>query len=175
MRAGSIPEKNIDHFRDLCRRPYSQLRRNHHEKTMDIIEKSLEIALKAHSGQRDKAGKTYLLHPLRIMAKMETEEEMAVALLHDVIEDSDITAEDLIKAGIPESVTDAVSLLSKLKGETYDQFMDRVLQNSLASKVKKADIEDNINVLRLTSVRHADLERVGKYHRAWTKLKANGY
>lgn len=119
---------------------------------MDIIEKSLEIALKAYSGQRDKAGKTYILHPLRIMSKMESEYEMSVALLHDVIEDSDYSAEDLLAEGIPHEVVEAVSLLSKIDGETYDNFIDRVIGNALASKIKLADIEDNINLLRLESV-----------------------
>lgn len=139
---------------------------------MGIIEKSLEIALKAYSGQKDKAGKTYILHPLRIMAKMDTEYEMAVALLHDVIEDSDYTSQDLLKEGIPPDVVDAVQLLSKMDGESYDQFIDRVIVNPLASKVKVADIEDNINVLRLEVVEEKDLERVAKYHAAWKKLNS---
>jgi len=138
---------------------------------MDIIEKSLEIALKAYSGQKDKAGKTYILHPLRIMAKMETEEEMAVALLHDVIEDSDYTSDDLLSEGIPSAIVEAVQLLSKVGNESYDQFVDRVSENPLASKIKIADIEDNINILRLESVDKKDLERVAKYHKAWRKLQ----
>lgn len=137
---------------------------------MDIIEKSLAIALKAYAGQKDKAGKAYILHPLRIMSKMASEYEMSVALLHDVIEDSDYSAEDLLAEGIPHEVVEAVTLLTKIDGETYDQFIDRVIGNALASKIKLADIEDNINLLRLESVREKDLERVAKYHKAWKKL-----
>ena len=139
---------------------------------MNTLEKSLQIALKAYAGQRDKAGKTYILHPLRIMAKMATEEEMAVALLHDVIEDSDITAEDLLKEGIPQNIVDAVVLLTKTRSENYKNFIKKLSTNKLASKVKKADIEDNINVLRLDSLGDSDLERVKKYHRAWKMLDA---
>ena len=142
---------------------------------MNLIETSLQIALNAYKGQKDKAGKTYILHPLRIMAKMETEEEMSVALLHDVIEDSDYTFEDLLADGIPLVVAKAVQLLSKVEGENYDQFVDRVLENDLASKVKIADIEDNINVLRLDEIGSKDLERVAKYHKAWKKLQAKTY
>lgn len=138
---------------------------------MDLIEKSLSIALKAYAGQKDKAGKTYILHPIRIMAKMETIEEMAVALLHDVIEDSEVTVKELLKQGIPAKVVKAVQTLTKIEGENYDQFIDRVLKNKLAAKVKKADIEDNINVLRLKSVSSKDLERIAKYHKAWKKLE----
>lgn len=136
----------------------------------NLIEKSLEIALQAYRGQTDKAGKAYILHPLRIMAKMQSEHEMAVALLHDVIEDSDFTAEDLLDNGIPENVVHAVQALTKQPGETYDAFIDRVLLNNLAAKIKMADIEDNIDVLRLTSVSDKDLQRVAKYHQAWHKI-----
>ena len=98
---------------------------------MNLIEKSLEIALKAYSGQRDKAGKTYILHPLRLMSKMTTEEEMAVALLHDVIEDSDYTEKDLLNCGIPSEVVNAVLCLTKEEGEDYEMFIKRVLSNRL--------------------------------------------
>ena len=138
---------------------------------MNLIEKSLEIALKAYAGQRDKAGKTYILHPLRIMSKMTTEEEMAVALLHDVIEDSDYTEQDLLNSGIPSEVVNAVLCLTKKSGEDYETFIKRVLNNPLASKVKKADIEDNINILRLNRVNNKDLQRIARYHRAWHILE----
>jgi len=134
---------------------------------MNIIEKSLEIALKAYAGQTDKAGKTYILHPLRLMSKMETDEEMSVALLHDVIEDSNITVDDLLANGIPSTVVNAVQCLTKNKGENYEAFIIRVLENKLATKIKKVDIEDNINILRLNTVGEKDLERIAKYHKAW--------
>ena len=138
---------------------------------MNIIEKSLEIALRAYAGRKDKAGKTYILHPLRLMNQMVSDEEMATALLHDVIEDSDITAEDMLREGISETVVDAVICLTRRGGETYDDFIARVSQNDLALKVKIADIEDNINVLRLNRLTEKDLDRIAKYHSAWKKLK----
>ena len=137
---------------------------------MNYLEKSLEIALKAYQGQKDKAGKTYILHPLRIMAKMQTEEEMATALLHDVIEDSDYSAEELLALGIPNNVVIAVQLLTKQAGDNYQEFIERILANPLAAKIKKADIEDNINILRLESITEKDLQRVAKYHKAWKRL-----
>lgn len=139
---------------------------------MNIIEKSLAIALKAYSGQKDKAGKEYILHPLRLMSKMDTEYEMAAALLHDVIEDSEFTAYILLQEGIPPEVVDAVQALTKIDGENYDQFIDRVAGNVMASKVKLADIEDNIDLLRLDIIGAQDIERVTKYHAAWKKLKS---
>ena len=116
---------------------------------MDIIETSLEIALTAYRGKKDKAGRTYVLHPLRVMLKMTGDEEMAAALLHDVIEDSTFTAEDLCRAGIPAPVVEAVTCLTRTAGETYARFIDRVRGNRLARAVKIADLEDNLDVLRL--------------------------
>jgi hypothetical protein len=139
----------------------------------NIIEISLAVALEAYRGQVDKAGEPYILHPMRVMAKMDTNEERAVALLHDVIEDSDYTADMLLDAGIPQAAVQAVEALTKLDGETYEGFIERLKGNPLASRVKVADIEDNINVLRLDEVTEKDLNRVEKYHRAWKKLQEN--
>ncbi len=137
---------------------------------MNLIEKSLEIALTAYSGKKDKAGKPYILHPIRLMTRMKTDEEMAAALLHDVIEDSEISEKDLINNSIPPKVVDAVSSLTRLKNERYENFINRILNNPLACKIKKADIEDNLNILRLKSLNDEDLKRVARYHRAWVKL-----
>ncbi len=134
---------------------------------MTLIEKSLAIALRAHTGITDKAGRAYILHPLRIMAKMTTEIEMSAALLHDVIEDSDITATELLAEGIPRVVVEAVLCLTKQSGENYHDFVLRAKQNPIARKVKIADIEDNINVLRITNLTEKDLARITKYHAAW--------
>jgi len=138
---------------------------------MKLIETSLQIALRAYGGKTDKAGREYILHPLRVMAKMETDPERAAALLHDVIEDSDITAEDLLTEGIPPEVVAAVQFLTKKENEEYQDFVARAKQNKIAAKVKIADIEDNIDVLRLTSLDEHDLDRIKKYHSAWQFLK----
>jgi (p)ppGpp synthase/HD superfamily hydrolase len=138
---------------------------------MKLIEKSLHIALRAYAGKTDKAGREYILHPLRVMAKMETDLERATALLHDVIEDSDITAEDLLAEGIPSEVVEAVQSLTKRENEEYEDFVARAKKNKIAAKVKIADIEDNIDVLRLTSLDEHDLARIKKYHSAWRFLK----
>jgi (p)ppGpp synthase/HD superfamily hydrolase len=138
---------------------------------MKLIEKSLQIALRAYAGKTDKAGREYILHPLRVMAKMDTELEMSAALLHDVIEDSEITAEQLLAEGIPAEVVQAVQFLSKTENEEYQDFVARTKRNKLAAKVKIADIEDNMDVLRLASLDEYDLARIKKYHSAWRFLK----
>jgi (p)ppGpp synthase/HD superfamily hydrolase len=139
---------------------------------MTLIETALEIALSAYRGKLDKAGKPYILHPLRLMAKMNTDEEMAVALLHDVIEDSDLTADDLAAAGISKPVIMAVECLTHRETESYEDFIERLSPNAMARRVKLADLEDNINVLRLDALGASDLKRVEKYHKAWKKLSA---
>lgn len=134
---------------------------------MTLIDKSLAIALRAHTGVVDKAGRAYILHPIRIMTKMTTDIEMSVALLHDVIEDSDITAADLLNEGIPDEVVTAVLCLTKQADEAYQDFILRAKQNPIARKVKIADIEDNLNVLRISNLTDKDLARIAKYHAAW--------
>ncbi len=139
---------------------------------MKLIEKALAIALKAHTGQEDKAGGAYILHPLRLMMKLEDESAQAAALLHDVIEDTDYTADKLREEGIPEDVVAAVCALSKNENEAYEDFVERASENQIAARVKMADLEDNMNILRLETVQDKDLERMRKYHAAWKKLNS---
>lgn len=142
---------------------------------MSLIEKALAIALQAYEGKTDKAGQPYILHPLRLMAKMRDETSMAIALLHDVIEDSPTTADDLRVYGIPEEVVWPVECLTRGEGESYEDFIERVRPHPLARLVKQVDIEDNLNVLRLAALTEADLRRVEKYHRAWQRLESANY
>lgn len=136
----------------------------------NLIELGLEWALKAYSGKSDKGGKPYILHPLRLMARFDDPISQLVALLHDVIEDSPITGDELRAAGFPEAVVATVEVLSRRTGETYEAFIDRIRVNPLARKVKLLDIEDNLNLLRLSEVSDKDLKRAAKYHRAWKRL-----
>lgn len=135
-----------------------------------MIELALEWALKAHKGQKDKGGKPYITHPLRLMAGMPDDTTRAVALLHDVLEDSNITAANLETAGFPTAVVSAVVCLTRGDNETYEAFIDRIALNPIARQVKMADIEDNLNILRLPALTDTDLKRAQKYHRAWQRL-----
>lgn len=137
---------------------------------MHLIDTALQIAASAHAGQTDKAGRPYILHPLRVMAAMDTDEERAVALLHDVIEDGEYDVPALVAAGIPEPVAESVACLSKREGEDYPAFIARVRENPVAARVKRSDVADNIDVLRLEALSEKDLARVAKYHRAWHQL-----
>ena len=108
---------------------------------MPTLEDAISLAMEAHRGQRDKAGAPYILHPLRVMLSMETETEMIVAVLHDVVEDGGITIDDLRKAGYSGEIVNAIDHLTRLDGEEYDQFIDRVKGNPLARKVKIVDLQ----------------------------------
>ena len=101
---------------------------------MKLIEKSLTIALHAYAGKIDKAGREYILHPLRVMEKMKTDEERSVALLHDVVEDSDITAEQLLAEGIPAEVVKAIVYLTKMKVKTIKTLSQEQRKTSLPEK-----------------------------------------
>lgn len=137
---------------------------------MATIERAVEIAARAHQGQRDKSGKPYLLHPLRLMLRMEDETEMIAAILHDVVEDSPWTLEQLRAEGFSEVALAAVDCLTHREDESYEVYVKRVKSNPIARRVKLADLEDNMNLRRLHKVTNSDLARLEKYHRAWLLL-----
>lgn len=137
---------------------------------MATMEKAILIAAQAHLGQHDKGGAPYILHPLRMMMRMESEAAMMAAVLHDVVEDSDWTLEQLRDEGFSEEVLQAVDCLTNRDGEGYDEFIARVRANAIASQVKIADLEDNMNVKRIGEMTPKDLARIDKYHRAWRAL-----
>lgn len=137
---------------------------------MSNLDQAICIATKAHSGQTDKAGKPYILHPLRLMARFSTETEMIVAVLHDVIEDSDTTCDDLKSAGFSDEVINAIGCLTKRKNENYDSFISRISGNDLARGIKIEDIKDNLDLTRLSQITEKDLRRIEKYHRALKTL-----
>ena len=135
-----------------------------------LIDTALELALTAHKGQKDKSGKVYVLHPIRLMFRFDDSEAQLAALLHDSVEDSALEFEDLRKAGIPEEVIQAVDALSRREDESYDDYLDRLEKNPLAVRVKLADLEDNLDLKRLNSIQEKDIERLKKYHRVRQRL-----
>ena len=131
-----------------------------------MLELALSIATKAHRGQFDKVGIDYIEHPIYVASQVDTEEEKAVALLHDVIEDSSVTAEELLNAGLPETVVTAVQILSKKKGQDYQTYLKTVKSNPLARAVKLADLKHNSDLSRLETITDKDLEGLEKYKKA---------
>lgn len=137
-----------------------------------LFEKAMDIALKAHQGQTDKAGAPYLLHVLRVMMSMDKMDEKIVALLHDVVEDSEATIEDLAKAGFPVKILKAVELLTKTEQKLYEDYIQEIKKNDLARVVKLADLKDNMNISRLKALSENDKLRIKKYRAAFKLLNA---
>ena len=140
---------------------------------MNPAEKAIEIALKAHIGKVDKAGQPYILHPLRVALKLANEDEITAAILHDVVEDSDCKIEDLKNAGFNETVIKIVELMTRTEDRSYDDYINGIKTYPPAVRVKLADLEDNMNLMRIKKPETADLERIERYKKAYKELSKN--
>ena len=134
--------------------------------------KALSFARKCHEGQKDKGGNDYIGHPIRVADRCSSSTAMIVALLHDVMEDCDVTAYVLYAEGFPKEVVKTVSILTRGDTETYNEYIQRLSKNKLAREVKLADLEDNMNVRRLNrELTEDDLSLLNRYIRAYKFLK----
>lgn len=146
------------------------------------LETAIEIALRAHRGQTDRAGRPYITHPLRLMGRARTAGEQIVAVLHDTVEDggpNGVTMQTLREAGFEERILEAVDALTRRKAdlfpdrdhdEPYDDFVERTATVPLARAVKLLDLQDNMDVSRLDGVSEHDADRLDRYVRAWHRL-----
>ncbi len=137
-----------------------------------LLEKAISIALTAHKGQVDKGVNPYILHPIRVMGSVKTIEEKIIALLHDVVEDSNITIEQLKKEGFSESTLEAINLLTKTSDCSYEDYLLRIKSNKLALEIKKADLMDNLDNSRLAELNSSDYKRISKYKKALDLLNS---
>jgi len=140
----------------------------------EMLAAAIEIAVGAHAGQFDKGGQPYILHPLKVMhyTKSTDEEVQCIAVLHDVIEDSDVTYLQLLEAGMSLRVIEAVRCLTKQRGQTYDEYKAVVKQNKDSALVKMADLRHNSDIRRLKGVTDKDIERIAKYQCFYLELQA---
>ena len=137
-----------------------------------LLEIARNIARVAHAGQVDRAGVCYFSgHIQAVVGGVDSIEAQAVAYLHDVLEDCDVSASELIEAGIPPQVVDGVIAMSKIDGEAYDVYLNRVRSNELARVVKISDLMHNMQLDRLPVVQESDLVRVEKYRGALEFLR----
>ena len=127
--------------------------------------RAMNIAYSAHMGQFDKAGVPYIFHPVHLAEQMDTEEECIVALLHDVVEDTEVTFEDLEKE-FSKTIIDAIRLLTRDKSVDYMEYVKNLKSNTIARKVKLADWRHNSDSTRLIKITDKDIERINKYKRA---------
>lgn len=138
----------------------------------DLLQRAIAIAEQKHAGQVDKAGRPYIEHPKRVMAAVSNDAERIVAILHDVIEDSDVTLDQLAAEGFPAYILDALDSVTRKEGETYEAFVARAATNAIGRRVKYADLQDNADLTRIPAPTVADLARTEKYQRAMVQLNA---
>lgn len=139
----------------------------------EMLNRMLVLATTRHAGQFDRGGNPYILHPLKVMyyLKSDDEELQCIALAHDLVEDTDTTYAELRGMGFTERVVDGIAALTKVPGETYDEYKAKVKGNPDAVRVKMADLRHNTDVRRLKGVTEKDLQRMEKYHRFFMELK----
>ena len=134
------------------------------------LETALKLAVEAHYGQRDKGGRPYIFHPLRVAAGCSGKAKVA-ALLHDTVEDTSVTFEQLAELGIDGEILAAVKLLTHDKRVPYLDYVRKIRENPIAREVKLSDLRYNMDISRLGSLTDEDLERLRKYHEAYTILE----
>ena len=140
----------------------------------ELLSKAIHLATNAHHGQFDKGGNPYILHVLSVMNLLENadEELQTIALLHDVIEDTDTTFEDLRSHGFSERVITAVNLLTKHRGQTYEEYKAGVFSNTDAMRVKAADLTHNSDIRRLKGISERDIQRMARYHQFFLEIQS---
>jgi (p)ppGpp synthase/HD superfamily hydrolase len=135
-----------------------------------LLALAIAIASKAHDGQLDKAGKPYISHPLTVMSQMDTIESKIVAVLHDAVEDSELTITDLVQQGFPDFIVKAISAITKQEGEPYEDYILRVKSNAISRKVKIADVTHNMDISRIANPTEKDFQRLEKYKKILQEL-----
>lgn len=137
-----------------------------------MLGKAIALASKAFENTKDKGGQPYILHCLRVMDNLHTEDEelKIIAILHDVLEDTEITADDLRFMGFKNRVVSALELLTHVDNLSYDDYIKAISFNADATKVKLADLKDNSDITRLKGLSKKDFDRMEKYHRSFIYL-----
>lgn len=135
-----------------------------------MISKANKLIEDAFKDKFDKGGEPYIYHLNRVARKFEGVDNIVVSLLHDLLEDCPEWTEQRLRLEFPGKIVDAVVCLTKIKGESYLDYLNRVKSNEIALKVKISDLEDNMDIKRLNHLTDKDCERLKKYHRAWVEL-----
>ena len=131
---------------------------------------TVNLMMRQHYGQKDKAGKDYYFHPTRVSARLDLIEDKIVALLHDTIEDTGLTSEKLLQLGYSQDTVDAILSVTRKQGESYADFIARANTNQTGRLVKLADLEDNMDIRRLPDLTEKDWHRLNKYLHAYHYL-----
>ncbi len=137
-----------------------------------LTKKAMKISFKAHKNQTDKNGMPYIFHPIHLAEQMTDEKTICVALLHDVVEDTDITFEELENEGFSEDIIDALKLMTHDDSVPYMDYVKEIKTNRIATTVKIADLKHNSDLTRLDIVDEKAIKRVEKYKKAIELLLA---
>lgn len=137
-----------------------------------LLSTAISIATRAHDGQFDKSGMPYILHPLKVMHYLKTDDEelMCIAVLHDVMEDCDNIFHKEMLENMPDRVIRALLLLNHREGDSYEDYIEEISVNKDAIRVKLCDLRHNMDIRRLKGVAEKDLQRLDKYSKAYQKL-----
>jgi (p)ppGpp synthase/HD superfamily hydrolase len=140
----------------------------------ELLGKVLVLATNAHAGQFDRGGNPYILHPIKVMHYLKTDDEelQCIALLHDVIEDTKTTWQDLEAIGCTARVISGVRVLTKMPGQTYDEYKNEVFANLDAMRVKSCDLRHNTDIRRLKGVTQKDIDRIAKYNQFYLEIQS---
>lgn len=136
-----------------------------------LLETAIRLAAKVHRGQVDRFGKPYVLHVMRVMMRGHDLDEQILGAIHDVLERSNLTAEDIYKKGFSPRVVKALTHITRIPSETYEQYIDRVVQDNLAIRVKLHDLADKMDLLHVDQLDPADLKRYNKQLTAYHRMK----
>lgn len=139
----------------------------------EMLDKMLLLSTNAHHGQFDKGGNPYILHPIRVMSFLKTDDEelQCIALGHDVIEDTKVTYADLRESGMSQRVIDGIRALTKQPGQTLEEYKESVFSNVDAMRVKLCDLRHNSDIRRLKGVTDKDIDRMSKYHKFYLEIQ----
>lgn len=140
----------------------------------EMLNKMLVLATNAHAGQFDKGGMPYILHPLKVMHYLRSEDEelQCIALGHDIVEDTNVTYKQLAEEGFTERIINGIRALTKVPGETYEEYKERVFASEDAMRVKMADLRHNTDIRRLKGVTEKDIARAAKYQMFYLEIQA---
>jgi GTP diphosphokinase / guanosine-3',5'-bis(diphosphate) 3'-diphosphatase len=142
-------------------------------KSGSLLNTMLVLTVNSHQNQFDRGGKPYILHPLKVMHRLRTEDEelQCIALAHDVVEDCGVTYKQLEELGMTPRIIEGIKCLTKIPGESYEEYKAKVMSNVDAMRVKTEDLRDNSDIRRLKGVTEKDLARIQKYHTFWLEIK----
>lgn len=136
-----------------------------------LLETAIRLAARIHKGQLDRFDNPYILHVMRVMMRGQDNDEKILGALHDVLERSDLDAKDISEKGFPDRVVLALEHISRLEKETYEEYIDRVLENSLAARVKVHDLADKMDVSQAHELDESDIKRFNRQLAAYRKLQ----